>query len=105
MNTNIGDIGATEITYSLYKSSNVSSAPKLPGLTRYTLDQTYFLAYANTYCWRYRNHYLRDLIKNNDHPPTEIRINGALMNLPQFAEAFQCKKGDPMNPVKKCSVW
>ncbi|BFZ14204.1 hypothetical protein BsWGS_17242 [Bradybaena similaris] len=39
------------------------------------------------------------------HSPPEFRINGPLQNLPDFADAFGCQPGTPMNPVNKCEVW
>ena len=30
------------------------------------------------------------------HPLPRFRANGALMNMPAFAQAFDCKAGDPM---------
>jgi predicted metalloendopeptidase len=37
------------------------------------------------------------------HSPGEFRVNGPLSNMPEFAAAFGCKKGDKMvreNPVR-----
>jgi len=39
------------------------------------------------------------------HAPPMWRVNGALRNLPQFAEAFGCKAGAPMAPVARCAIW
>lgn len=33
------------------------------------------------------------------------RINGIVMNSPEFAEAFRCSVGSKMNPPKKCKTW
>jgi len=33
------------------------------------------------------------------------RINSVLANAPEFAEAFGCKPGASMAPVRRCSIW
>uniref|UniRef100_A0A1A9WAX7 Peptidase M13 N-terminal domain-containing protein n=1 Tax=Glossina brevipalpis TaxID=37001 RepID=A0A1A9WAX7_9MUSC len=40
-----------------------------------------------------------------DHSPSQIRVRGTLSNFKDFAEAYQCKLGSPMNPIEKCNVW
>jgi endothelin-converting enzyme/putative endopeptidase len=41
------------------------------------------------------------------HSPSKYRINGVVVNMPEFANAFSCKAGQPMvNPPEKvCKVW
>ncbi|CAN7996583.1 unnamed protein product [Ixodes pacificus] len=74
-------------------------APALPGLERYTNDQLYFLSFASIWC------------NNNGYDPTSIysphhaRVNGPLMNLAEFAQAFRCPADTNMNPKDKKAVW
>ena len=41
------------------------------------------------------------------HSPAKYRINGVLVNMPEFSRAFSCKAGRPMvKPADKvCQVW
>jgi endothelin-converting enzyme/putative endopeptidase len=43
----------------------------------------------------------------NPHSPPENRINGVVVNMPEFTGAFSCKQGQPMTkPAQKiCKVW
>jgi endothelin-converting enzyme/putative endopeptidase len=41
------------------------------------------------------------------HSPAQNRINGVVVNMPEFQQAFQCKAGQPMvaGADKVCKVW
>jgi putative endopeptidase len=41
------------------------------------------------------------------HPPAKIRASAAASNMPQFAQAFQCKPGDAMAHTgdKLVKIW
>jgi putative endopeptidase len=41
------------------------------------------------------------------HSPLRFRTNGVVVNIPEFAEAFDCKPGQPMAKAKErvCKVW
>jgi endothelin-converting enzyme/putative endopeptidase len=43
----------------------------------------------------------------NPHSPPRYRVNGLVVNVPEFAQAFACKPGTPMTkpPEKVCKVW
>jgi putative endopeptidase len=50
---------------------------------------------------------LRVRAATDPHSPGVYRINGVVVNMPEFAKAFACKAGQPMvKPVEKvCKVW
>ncbi len=48
---------------------------------------------------------IRLLIETDPHSPDRIRANAVVMNMPEFGQAFGCKRGQPMYPVKMCRVW
>ena len=39
------------------------------------------------------------------HPPAKIRASAAASNMPQFAQAFQCKTGDKMDRKSPVKIW
>jgi putative endopeptidase len=44
---------------------------------------------------------------NDPHSPAEFRINGPLVHMPEFYEAFGVKKGDKMyrEPKSRAKIW
>jgi len=41
------------------------------------------------------------------HSPESYRINGVVVNMPEFAQAFGCKAGQPMVKPSEaiCRIW
>lgn len=44
-------------------------------------------------------------IRSSVHSPGFVRVLGPLSNSKDFAQAYNCPPGSPMNPTNKCSVW
>lgn len=58
-------------------------------------------------CENNRPENLRVNAKTNPHSPGKYRINGVVVNMPEFSKAFSCKAGQPMvkPPDQVCHVW
>lgn len=43
----------------------------------------------------------------DNHSPNRVRVQGVLSLLPEFAKAWSCEIGTPMNPKtdEKCQIW
>ena len=41
----------------------------------------------------------------NPHSPGKYRVNGLVVNMPEFQQAFACKAGQPMAQENRCRVW
>uniref|UniRef100_A0A182QHT6 Uncharacterized protein n=1 Tax=Anopheles farauti TaxID=69004 RepID=A0A182QHT6_9DIPT len=103
---NIADNGGLKQSYRAYRKwvSQHGSEPDLPGLNM-THDQLFFLNYAQIWCGSMRPEDALTKIRSSVHSPGIIRVIGPLSNSRDFAEAYRCPLGSPMNPVSKCSVW
>lgn len=77
----------------------------LPGFQNYTLEQMYFLSYAQTWCQKQDAQFLEWQISSDTHSPNKWRVNGVLRNSVEFATAFKCKQDSFMNPPNKCGMW
>lgn len=91
---NTADIGGLSIAYAALQKA-LEGKPK-PVIDGFTPEQRFFLAWAQI--WRQnitpQNQMLR--INTDPHSPGRWRTNGPLANMPEFAQAFGCKAGDPM---------
>ncbi|XP_067638908.1 neprilysin-1 isoform X2 [Eurosta solidaginis] len=103
---NIADNGGLKQAFRAYKKWVKLHGPEaeLPGLNL-THDQLFFLNYAQIWCGSMRPEDAVTKIRSSVHSPGFIRVLAPLSNSRDFAEAYKCKVGAPMNPVEKCSVW
>lgn len=76
----------------------------LPGLNL-NHDQLFFLNYAQIWCGSMRPEDALSKLRSSVHSPGVIRVLGPLSNSKEFAAAYNCPVGSPMNPTNKCSVW
>ena len=103
----IGDITAVNASLTAYrKLQSKVEEQKMPGLTHFSHDQLFFLSFANTWCSNPNLSFAPSKWPDWSYHPEEFyRIVIPVMNSPDFAKAFNCPVGSPMNPVKKCRLW
>jgi predicted metalloendopeptidase len=104
---NLADNGGLKISYnalSQWLEMNGFSDATLPGLNM-TLQQQFFLSFAQTWCAYTWPEYAVQLIVLDVHSNARDRVNGVLRNMPQFASVFECPATSAMNPSNKCSLW
>ena len=101
---NIADIGGLKMSYLAYQKwkDEHGEEPEYAGLTG---DQLVFVAFAQGWCTIATPAMEEQRVKTDPHSPPRFRVNGTVMNTPQFAEAFGCEKGAPMAPEDACEVW
>jgi putative endopeptidase len=102
----IADLGGLLVAYAAYQKS-LEGKPHPPDIDGFTAEQRFFLAYARGWATNARPEFERLLASVDPHPLPRFRVNGPLSNLPQFAQAFGCKEGDPMVRAEKdrCVIW
>jgi len=71
----------------------------------FTPDQRFFIGYAQWACENERPENLRVSAITNPHSPGKYRVNGLVINMPEFQKAFSCKAGQPMVRENRCRVW
>lgn len=103
---NIADNGGLKQAYRAYKRwvEEHGEEALLPGIN-YTQTQLFFLNFAHSWCGSSRPELQLRWMRSFPHSPRHIRVIGTLSNLPEFAAAYHCPAGSPMNPVDKCRVW
>ncbi|MCX5789083.1 MAG: M13 family metallopeptidase [Elusimicrobia bacterium] len=67
--------------------------------------QRFFISYGQSWCENETEASLRKAAKVNPHSNGKWRVNGVVVNMPEFAKAFSCKEGSPMAPGKANRVW
>ena len=102
----IADLGGLAIAYAAFQKS-MQGKPRPPDIDGFTPEQRFFLGYAQIWAQNVRPEYERQLVITDPHPLGRFRVNGPLSNMTLFAQAFQCKDGDPMvrPPDKRCQIW
>lgn len=105
LNENIADTEGLRLALEAYHSrreTNSSSTTKPDP----ELLKNFFLIFAQTWCGQSPDQDTEySPVQYSLHPTHQERVNNVLANLPEFAEAFQCKAGSAMNPVVKCRIW
>jgi putative endopeptidase len=101
----IGDLGGLVIAYAAFQKATEGKPKKV--IDGFTPEQRFFLGYARGWATNVRPELARLITKTDPHPLPKFRVNGPLSNMPQFAEAFSCKAGDPMVRAEKdrCQIW
>jgi putative endopeptidase len=91
---NIADLGGLLLGIDAFKKTDdYKSGKSIGGLTPM---QRYFLGYAYSWMYQQRPEVLASRLKTDVHAPAKERVNGPVVNIPEFYEAFGVKKGDKM---------
>jgi endothelin-converting enzyme/putative endopeptidase len=101
----IADLGGLILAWEAWKKKTADK--ELSNMNGLTPDQRFFVGCAQWACAAERPEALRLHAATDPHSPPIYRINGVVVNMPQFAEAFACDADAAM--VKKteeiCEIW
>lgn len=102
---NVADLGGEILAYMAWKDATKDK--NLQPMDGLTPEQRFFVGFAQWDCANMRPEDLRVRAMTDPHSPPQPRINGVVVNMPEFAHAFSCKAGQPMvnPPDKVCKVW
>jgi putative endopeptidase len=99
----IADLGGLILGWMAWKAQMPDASPPMrDGLTP---PQRFFIGSAQWACENNRPENLRVNALTDPHSPGRYRINGAIANMPEFAQAFGCTAGQPMVRANACRVW
>lgn len=91
---NIADLGGMLLGLDAFKKTEAyKKNEKIGGLSQL---QRYFLGYALGWMYEERKERLANQVMIDVHAPAKERVNGPVVNVPDFYEAFGVKPGDKM---------
>ncbi|MFD2521506.1 M13 family metallopeptidase [Emticicia soli] len=102
---NIADLGGVVLGLEAFKKTEqYKSGKKINGFTPL---QRFFLGYALAWMGHSRDEALANKIMTDVHAPGFLRVNGPVVNIDEFYEAFDIKPGDKMYvaPKKRVRIW
>jgi putative endopeptidase len=102
---NVADLGGEILAYMAWKDADKDK--HLEPIDGLTPEQRFFVGFAQWDCANDRPEDIRLHAMTDPHSPARDRINGVVVNMPEFKEAFSCKAGQPMVKPDKdvCRVW
>jgi predicted metalloendopeptidase len=100
----IADLGGLKVAHLAFQRS-LAGKPEPGKIDGLTPDQRFFLSFARVWATNDRPEFARLVTQTNEHPLDRFRAIGAPSNMPQFAQAFSCKPGDPMVRQQICAIW
>jgi putative endopeptidase len=91
---NIADIAGIEIAYKAYRASlHDRNAPVIDGLSG---DQRFYIGYAQSWLGKQRDSDTIAQLKSDPHSPVKFRVNGVVVHMPSFYDAFSVTPSDKM---------
>jgi putative endopeptidase len=102
---NVADLGGEILGFIAWQSK--TAGMNLQPIDGMTPEQRFFVGFAQWDCANERPDDLRVRAITDPHSPAQFRINGVVVNMPEFQKAFGCKPGQPMvrPPERMCKVW
>jgi len=99
----IADLGGLILAWMAWKEQ--TKGQQLEPRDGFTPEQRFFIGYAQWACENVRPEELRSKAIIDPHSPGKYRVNGLVVNMPEFQQAFSCKDIQPMVKNIRCRVW
>jgi endothelin-converting enzyme/putative endopeptidase len=101
---NIADLGGIKLSYAAYQTAK-QGVPPSPDVAGFNEDQQFFVSFAQGWCTKETPEFEQLHAKTNPHADPRYRVNGVVVNVPEFAQVFGCKAKSPMAPENRCTIW
>ena len=104
LNENIADLGGISAAYDAYRASLAGKTPPL--VNGFTGDQQFFLGFAQLWCSKSSEAFLRQVVITNPHSPDEFRA-ATVRNLDAWYAAFDVQPGEKLYlaPADRMRIW
>jgi endothelin-converting enzyme/putative endopeptidase len=99
----VADLGGLILAHMAWRVQTAHET--LTGRDGLTPEQRFFVGYAQWACENQRPENLRLHAKTDEHSPGRYRVNGLVVNMPEFAKAFSCPANAPLAKKNPCRVW
>ncbi|KAL7754024.1 hypothetical protein RI367_000003 [Sorochytrium milnesiophthora] len=105
LDENVADYIGLRLAWTAWQAQRGTKYVPLPGLSDLSPEQLFFVTVGQTFCLKVSSKSARTLWTEGVHSYGHSRVHGLLQNSPEFASAFNCAPGTPMNPVHKCQLF
>ncbi len=99
----MADLGGMVLAWTAWKVQSTIVKPE--SRDGFTPEQRFFIGFAQWACENNRPEDMRVRAATDPHSPGKYRVNGVVVNLPEFGKTFACKPGAAMTSAKPCKVW
>ncbi len=100
---NTADNGGVRIAYMALQDTLKGKKPE--PRDGFTPEQRFFLAWGQIWCETSTPENEKVRAQTDPHSPGRYRVNGVMVNMPEFRQAFDCPAGAPMVHENACRVW
>ena len=102
---NIGDLSGIAVAYKAYRMSLNGAEP--PVIDGFTGDQRFFIGYAQSWRWLYRDENLELRLSSDPHSYGEARTNGIVRNIDAWYDAFGVTPEAALYlpPAQRVKIW
>jgi len=101
---NIADLGGLKLSHAAFQEAKKGRAAgtEVAGLND---EQQFFVAFAQGWCSKMTPEEEKLRAATDPHANPRYRVNGVVVNLPQFEKTFGCAAGKAMAPANRCAIW
>ncbi len=102
---NVADLGGLKLAFLAVMQGQANKRQQPAQIEGLTPEQRFFISHAQGWCRNSSPEAVRLQAQTDPHSPPKYRVNGVVVNMPEFQKAFSCKAGAPMAPQNRCVVW